>query len=98
MRKQIALLAMAVVLPVFALAATDVDVQGAELKKAHRVEIDSVKALAGEKVRVTATLTYADSTKSRCTYVMATSVLKQDSGAGIWMAPFPNGEKCVAVK
>lgn len=98
MRKQIALLAMAVALPVFALAATDGDVQGAELKKANRVEINGVKVLTGEKVRVTATLTYADNTKARCMYVMATSVLKQDAGAGIWMAPFPNGEKCVAVQ
>jgi len=68
MRKQIALLAMALALPVFALSATDGDVHGAELKKAQ------------------------------CTYVMATSVLKEEAGAGIWLAPFPDGEKCAAVK
>lgn len=98
MRKKIALLTMVAMLPVFALATTDGGLHGVELKKAHHVAINRVTVLPEEKVRVTATLTYADSTKSRCTYVMAASVLKQDAGAGIWMAPYPNGEKCIAAK
>lgn len=99
MRKQIALIAMAaaVALPVIAQTASDAVVHGTELKRAHRVEIDSVMILDGEKVRVIATLTYANDTKTKCTYVMSASVLKQDAGAGIWLAPFPNSEKCVAV-
>jgi uncharacterized tellurite resistance protein B-like protein len=97
-RKKLALLTMAAVLPVFAMATADGDVHGPELKRAHHVEIDDVKILPKQTVQVTATLTYADKTKAHCTYLMATSVLKQETGAGFWIIPIPGGENCFAVK
>jgi len=87
-----------VVYPLYAQAAAAPAVHGVELKKAHRVVINGAKTLSGGRVQVKATLTYADDTVAKCTYVMAASILKQDAGAGIWLAPYPAGEKCVDVK
>jgi len=74
---------------------------GPEMKKAHHVAINSVTKGSGDLddvYVVKATLTYADGSKAKCTYRMTATVQKDDLGAGVWLAPFPDAEKCVPIR
>lgn len=76
--------------------AAEQPVAAPNMKRAHRVEFESVKTKAENVVSMVALLTYTDGSKARCSYVAHWKIRKTGDKTGIEY--LPDSESCTPIE